>query len=260
MSHIKQIKPSAIRRAFRLHEEWVEYLEHDDPCTTTIPQGKEIVLTNEIIRKINFTESDLFAGANLRKLNASNLDFSRINFSRANFSETDFEGANFENSNFEGILAYSVNFSHTDFMEANFKNTNFKNSRFVRSCFKGTYLSDANFENANFENAKFLSVDFKNSVFTGTNFGNAIFTGIALQYTVTAGIQGFQVISCQLNSSEENRVVQYWPELDIVTAGCFSGTLKELKKKIKETHKNNPEIRKKYNLAIDYIETMVKLG
>lgn len=257
MSHIKQIKPSTIKRALRLHEEWVEYKERSKPKT---PKGREIILTNEVIRKINFTEGDLFAGANLRYLNASNLDFSRINFSRANFSETDFEGADFENSNFEGVLAYSVNFSHTDFMEANFKNTNFKNSRFVRSCFKGTYLSDANFENANFENAKFLSVDFKNSVFTGTNFGNAIFTGIALQYTVTAGIQGFQVISCQLNSSEENRVVQYWPELDIVTAGCFSGTLKELKKKIKETHKDNPDMRKKYNLVLDYIDAMVKLG
>lgn len=257
MSHIKQIKPSTIKRALRLHEEWVEYKERSEPKT---PKGREIVLTNEIIRKINFTESDLFAGANLRKLNASNLDFLRINFSRANFSETDFEGANFENSNFEGILAYSVNFSHTDFMEANFKNTNFKNSRFVRSCFKGTYLSDANFENANFENTKFLSTDFKNSVFSGAKFSNAIFTGISLQYTVTAGIQGFQVISCQLNSSEQNRVVQYWPKLDIVTTGCFSGTMDELKAAIKKTHKNRPEIRKKYNLAIDYIETMVKLG
>ena len=81
-----------------------------------------------------------------------------------------------------------------------------------------------------------------------------------MQYTVTAGIQGFQVISCQLNSSEENRVVQYWPELDIVTAGCFSGTMDELKAAIKKTHKNNPEIRKKYNLALEYIENMVKLG
>ena len=232
MSKIKKIKPSTIKRALRLHEEWVEYKESSAPER---PKGREIILTNEIIRKINFTENDLFA-------------------------ETDFEGADFENSNFEGVLAYSVNFSHTDFMGANFKNTNFKNSRFVRSCFKGTYLSDASFENANFENAKFLSVDFKNSVFSDTNFSNAIFTGIALQYTVTAGIQGFQVISCQLNTSEENRVVQYWPALDIVTAGCFSGTLEELKKKIKETHKYNPDIRKKYNLVLDYIEAMVKLG
>ena len=81
-----------------------------------------------------------------------------------------------------------------------------------------------------------------------------------MQYTVTAGIQGFQVISCQLNSSEENRVVQYWPALDIVTAGCFSGTLKELKEKIKETHKDNPDMRKKYNLVLHYISAMVKLG
>lgn len=257
MSHIKQIKPSTIKRALRLHEEWVENKERSNPEKS---KGREIILTNKVIRKINFTDSYLFAGANLRYLNASNLNFSRINFSRANFSETDFEGANFENANFEGALAYSVNFYHTDFMEVNFKNTNFKKSHFGRSCFKGTYLSCANFENANFENADFISVDFKNSVFLGAKFSNAIFTGIALQYTVTAGIQGFQVISCQLNTSEENRVVQYWPALDIVTAGCFSGTLEELKKKIKETHKYNPDIRKKYNLVLDYIEAMVKLG
>jgi hypothetical protein len=36
--------------------------------------------------------------------------------------------------------------------------------------------------------------------------------------------------------------------------------LKELKKKIKETHKDNPDMRKKYNLVLDYIENMVKLG
>ena len=66
MSHIKQIKPSTIKRALRLHEEWVEYKERSEPKT---PKGREIILTNDIIRKINFTESDLFAGANLRKLN-----------------------------------------------------------------------------------------------------------------------------------------------------------------------------------------------
>lgn len=72
MSKIKEIKPSTINRALRLHEEWVEYKESSAPER---PKGREIILTNEIIRKINFTENDLFAGANLRYLNASNLDF-----------------------------------------------------------------------------------------------------------------------------------------------------------------------------------------
>ena len=77
MSKIKKIKPSTIRRALRLHEEWLEY---NDLCDPELPKGKEIVLTNEIIQKINFTGCNLFAGANLRNLNASNLDFSKKNF------------------------------------------------------------------------------------------------------------------------------------------------------------------------------------
>lgn len=91
-------------------------------------------------------------------------------------------------------------------------------------------------------------------------FDNAVFDGIQLKHAITEGLLGFQVVSCQLNSSEQNRIVQYWPKLDIVTTGCFSGTMDELKAAIKKTHKHRPEIRKKYNLAIDYIETMVKLG
>ena len=260
MSHIKQIKPSAIRRALRLHEEWVEYLEHDDPYTTTIPQGKEIVLTNEIIRKINFAESDLFAGANLRKLNASNLDFLRINFSRANFSETDFEGANFENSNFEGILASYVDFSNTNFRYANFKNACFANSSFSYTRFTAALFNNAIFENTIFKNASFDSAVFKYSRFIDVDFSNANFEGILLKHVLTEGLHGFQVVSCQLNSSEPNRVVQYWPAIDVVTTGCFSGTLEELKNEIKRTHNNNPEIRKKYNLVLEYIENMVKLG
>ena len=46
MSHIKKIKPSTIRRALRLHEEWLEY---NDLCDPELPEGREIVLTNEII-------------------------------------------------------------------------------------------------------------------------------------------------------------------------------------------------------------------
>lgn len=121
MSHIKEIKPSTIKRALRLHREWVEYNECNDP---EMPEGREIILTNEIIQKIDFINCNLFSGVDLRKLNASNLDFSKKKFWRAD----------------------------------------------------------------------------------------------------------------------------------------FSGTLEELKAAIKKTHKNNPEIRKKYNLALEYIENMVKLG
>lgn len=257
MSHIKQIKPSTIKRALRLHEEWLDY---NDLCDPDLPKGKEIVLTNEIIRKINFVDNNLFAGANLRNLNASNLDFSKKNFLKTDFSGTNFEGANFENSNFDSISASYVNFTQANFRYANFKNACFTNSSFICARFAGAFFSNAIFENTNFKNTSFNSADFKYSRFINANFKNTNFAGILLRHVVTEGIQGFQVVSCQLNSSEQNRIVQYWPRLDIVTTGCFSGTMDELKTAIKKTHKHRPEIHKKYNLAIDYIETMVKLG
>ena len=257
MSHIKQIKPSTIKRALRLHEEWLDY---NDLCDPDLPRGREIVLTNEIIQKINFVDNNLFAGANLRNLNASNLDFSKKNFLKTDFSGTNFEGANFENSNFDSISASYVNFTHANFRYANFKNAYFTNSSFICARFAGAFFSNAIFENTNFKNTSFNSADFKYSRFIDVDFSNANFEGISLSHVVTEGIFGFQVVSCQLNSSEPNRIVQYWPKLDIVTTGCFSGTMDELKAAIKKTHKNRPEIRKKYNLAIDYIETMVKLG
>ena len=257
MSKIKQIKPSTIKRALRLHEEWLDY---NDLCDPDLPRGREIVLTNEIIRKINFVDNNLFVGANLRNLNASNLDFSKKNFLKTDFSGTNFEGANFENSNFDSISASYVNFTQANFRYANFKNAYFTNSSFICARFAGAFFSNAIFENTNFKNTSFNSADFKYSRFIDVDIINANFEGISLNHVVTEGVFGFQVVSCQLNSSEQNRIVQYWPKLDIVTTGCFSGTMDELKAAIKKTHKHRPEIRKKYNLAIDYIETMVKLG
>lgn len=64
----------------------------------------------------------------------------------------------------------------------------------------------------------------------------------------------------QTSQMQTLQIVQYWSKLDIVTTGCFSGAMEELKAAIKKTHKNNPEIRKKYNLVLEYIENMVKLG
>lgn len=257
MSHIKEIKPSTIKRALRLHREWVEYNECNDP---EMPEGREIILTNEIIQKIDFINCNLFSGVDLRKLNASNLDFSKKKFWRADFSGTTFEGANFENSNFEGLLADFVNFTSVDFRHVNFKNTNFANSCFTNSFFVNVYFAGSVFQYASFKKANFNGVDFKYSNFLDVDFNNVDFTEIGLKHTATENVEGFQVVSCQLNSLEENQIVQYWPAIDVVTSGSFSGTLEELKAAIEKTHKNNPEIRKKYKLALEYIENMVKLG
>lgn len=126
-------------------------------------------------------------------------------------------------------------FNATIFCYANFTNANFSYSCLTCTSFVSAYFSNAIFYNTNFKDANFNSADFKYSRFMGVEFDNAVFDGIQLKHAITEGLLGFQVVSCQLNSSEQNRIVQYWPKLDIVTTGCFSGTMDELKAAIKNS-------------------------
>lgn len=255
MSKIKEIKPSTIKRALRLHEEWLEY---NDLCDPDLPKGREIVLTNEIIQKIGFINNNLFAGANLRNLDASNLDFSGKYFFGVNFSGTNFEGANFENSNFEGLMADSSKFNATNFCYANFTNANFAKSYFTCASFVSAYFTNAVFHNTIFKDTNFNSADFKYSRFRDVEFDNAVFDGIQLKHVITEGLLGFQVVSCQLNSSELNRIVQYWPKINIITGKNFSGTIESFKDHFISNEEDEIK-KKKYELTLSYIKAMVEL-
>ena len=87
MSHIKEIKPSTIKRALRLHKEWLDYKEGNNK---DLPKGKKLVVTTNLVQRITFRKSDLFKNADFRKVN-----FSGVNFSYLSFHEADFSGANF---------------------------------------------------------------------------------------------------------------------------------------------------------------------
>ena len=69
-----------------------------------------------------------------------------------------------------------------------------------------------------------------------------------------------RVISCQLNTSDQNRNIAYYPDLNLITAGCFSGTLDELKERVEEAHKkDNPSIYAKYQVVFTFIETVLEI-
>ena len=69
-----------------------------------------------------------------------------------------------------------------------------------------------------------------------------------------------RVISCQLNTSDQNRNIAYYPDLNLITAGCFSGTLDELKERVEKVHKeNNPSIYAKYQAVFTFIETVLEI-
>ena len=147
------------------------------------------------------------------------IDFSGVNFSSADFSFADFSGANFSCVNFRWANFSSVNFS----------------------------LADFSFVNLSF-------ADFSRADFSGADFAN-----IHLNYINTINTKGLTVISCQLNTSDENRSIKYWKNLGIVTAGCFSGTLDELKEAVDKKHRNKKALYAKYQSVFEYIDTVLKL-
>ena len=76
----------------------------------------------------------------------------------------------------------------------------------------------------------------------------------------TINVEDLRVISCQLNTSDQNRNIAYYPDLNLITAGCFSGTLNELKERVKEVHeKDDPSIYAKYQAVFTFIETVLEI-
>ena len=167
MAQIKQIKQSTIKRALRLHKQWL------DTKHTDTPKGKRLKVNTKMINMIDF----------------SSADFSSADFSSADFSSADFRWANFR---------------WADFRWADWNN---------------------------------VRLNYINSICTN----------------------GLTVISCQLNTSDQNRSIQYWKGLGVVTAGCFSGTLDELKRRVETVHKENKVVYDKYQAVFKYIDTVLEL-
>ena len=81
-----------------------------------------------------------------------------------------------------------------------------------------------------------------------------------LRWVSTINVEDLRVISCQLNTSDQNRNIAYYPDLNLITAGCFFGTLDELKKRVEEVHKkDNPSIYAKYQAVFTFIETVLEI-
>ena len=81
-----------------------------------------------------------------------------------------------------------------------------------------------------------------------------------LRWVSTINVKDLRVISCQLNTSDQNRNIAYYPDLNLITAGCFSGTLNELKGRVKKVHeKDDPSIYAKYQAVFTFIETVLEI-
>lgn len=114
-------------------------------------------------------------------------------------------------------------------------------------------LSDIYLTGSDFTDSNLINADFRGSNLTDVNF-----TGAEIWDTNFTNTRGKNIISIQLTTSVENRVINYIPDIDWVSAGCFHGTLEDLENAVKITHKDNEKIRKRYEKAIEFIKFLAK--
>ena len=123
----------------------------------------------------------------------------------------------------------------------------------------GMDLSYANFSYANFSWANLHGTDLsganlKGADLRGANLRLADLGGADLRWANTINTVGLDVICVQINISDKNRQIQYCVQLEKVTAGCFSGTLDDLRKVVDEKHDKDSVIYKRYQIALKTIE------
>ena len=118
---------------------------------------------------------------------------------------------------------------------------------------RGIDLSHANLSHANLS---YVNLSYAN--LSGADLIGANLSGVDLRWTNTINVIGLDVICVQLNTSDKNRQIQYYVQLEKVTAGCFSGTLDELKKAVDEKHDKDSVIYKRYQIALKTIEDILE--
>ena len=231
---IKYIKQSTVNRALRLHLKWLRNEKH----------GKRLTIGFAISLKINWSKINLSSAnlswADLSWADLRSADLSSVNLSSANLSSADLSSANLSSADLSWADLSSADLSSADLRSAN--------------------LSSANLSSANLSSADLSSADLSSADLSSANLSSADLSSADLRWASTINVRNLRVISCQLNTSDQNRNIAYYPDLNLITAGCFFGTLDELKERVEEVHKkDNPSIYAKYQAVLTFIETVLEI-
>lgn len=118
----------------------------------------------------------------------------------------------------------------------------------------GAELFDADLKGAELCGADLKMADLSRANLSGADLSRADLKGAVLTWATTSDAKGIRTIGVQVTTSRQNNMITYYPDLDIVTTGCFQGTMDELKAKVEEKHKGNPFLLGRYRRAIAFIE------
>ena len=146
-------------------------------------------------------------------------------------------------SDLSGLDLSYADLRRADLSNANLSRANLSDSKLIRTDLSRANLSDA---------------DLSCAILNDAILNDAILNDADLRWANTINTRGLDVICVQLNTSNKNRQIQYYVQLNKVTAGCFSGTLDELKKAVDEKHDKDSVIYKRYQIALKTIEDILE--
>ena len=153
-----------------------------------------------------------------------------------------------------------INLSSADLSYANLRSADLSYANLRSANLRSADLSYANLRSADLSYANLRSANLRSADLRYANLRSADLSSADLSWVSTINVEDLRVISCQLNTSDQNRNIAYYPDLNLITAGCFSGTLNELKERVKEVHeKDDPSIYAKYQAVFTFIETVLEI-
>ena len=152
-------------------------------------------------------------------------------------------------------ISLKINWSKINLSSADLRYANLSSADLSSADLRYANLSSADLRYANLRSA---DLSFANLSSANLSFANLSFAD--LRWASTINVRNLRIISCQLNTSDQNRNIAYYPDLNLITAGCFFGTLDELKERVEEAHKkDNPSIYAKYQAVFTFIETVLEI-
>ena len=166
----------------------------------------------------------------------------RLNLSNADLSNADLSNADLRGANLRGADLRGADLRGADLRGADLR---------------GADLSNANLRWADLSNADLRGANLRWADLSNANLRWANLRGADLRWASTINTRGLDVICVQLNTSDQNRQIQYYVQLEKVTAGCFRGTLDELRKAVDENHHKDSVIYKRYQIAFKTIDDIL---
>jgi len=157
------------------------------------------------------------------------------------------------------------NLSYSDLRYSDLRGSNlrYSNLRYSDLRYSDLRYSDLRYSNLRYSDLRGSNLRYSNLI--GSNLSGSDLSG--------SDLRGSNLRGSDLNGSDTDkryiqiscigsakRLTTYCFEDDKIWCGCFTGTLEEFKKQVKETHDNNPQYLAEYLLFVEYLKSLKMVG